>query len=203
MNNVRKKIIGVALVLAVLTILCAQSAVAEVYVVTDKPQYNLGEKGKLKISLRNDDPHNPVSIHNITVVYPWHVYDANEDEWVGNVTINGNGDILKTMTYRGSDDDHFYLEIEFTVPSDGTAILGDEISYIISMGDWQISDDLDLIVASPSWPMSIVGFDMWMTSLIAAVVICTIILAIVIFLATRGARTSIPIVPASPRAKGK
>jgi hypothetical protein len=201
-NEVRETIIGVALLLTVLTILCAQSVVAEVYTWTDKPQYNLGENGKLIISMLNDYDES-ISIYNITILYPWHIYDANEGKWVGNVTIEGDGSILYTMTEKGTDDDHYYLEVEFTVPTDGTALLGDEISYFIWTEKQQISDDVDLVVASTSWPMAIVGLDMWMTSLIAAVVVCTIILAIVIFLATRGARTSIPIVPASPRAKAK
>ncbi len=196
----RKKIIGAALVFAVLTILCTQSAAAEVYTWTDKPQYNLGESGKLIISMLNDYDR-PVSIYNITVWYPWYIYDANEGEWVGNVTIKGTSSILATMTEKGTEDDHYYLEVEFTVPSDGTALLRDDVTYHIWTSERQISDDVNLVVASPTWPMSIVGLDMWMTSLIAGVVICTIILAIVIYLATRGARASMPRVPAAPKAK--
>lgn len=204
----RKKIIGMFVVIAVLAILCTQSVAAQisVYAWTDKPQYNLGEKGTLKISVLNlyDEP---VSIYNITIVYPWHIYDANKGEWMGNVTIKGDSSILETMTEKGTPKDHYYKAVPFTVPSDGTAILDDTIYFMIWTSKGQTSDSIHLEVAAPSLPMSIVSLDTWMTSLIAAVVICTIILAIVIFLATRGTRASrafiseVPPPPPKPRAK--
>ncbi len=202
MNNLRKKTIGVTVVLSVLAILCTQSVAAEVYTWTNKPQYNLGEKGKLQISILNEYDE-PVSIYNITIIYPWHVYDANEGKWLGNVTLKGESSILMTMTEKGTQEDHFYREAEFTVPRDGTAILDDEITFTVWTSKQQIRRSVNLEVAATSYPLSVIGLDMWMTSLIAAVVVCTIILAIVIFLATRGTRTSTPRIPASPRTKAE
>jgi len=40
-------------------------------------------------------------------------------------------------------------------------------------------------VAEPAYPMAIEDIDVWMTSLIVAVVICTIILAIAVFLSRK------------------
>jgi len=203
-DTVRKKIIGMSAIIAVLAILCTQSVAAQitVYAWTDKPQYDLGEKGKLKISMLNELDE-PVSIYNITIRYPWYVYDAQKGEWVGNVTIKGDNSILATMTEEGTEDDHYYQEVEFTVPNDGTAVLGNTITFSIWTSKGQISDFATLSVAAPIWPMSLADLDTWMTSLLVAVVVCTIILAIVIFLATRGARPSEFVAPPPPKPKAK
>jgi len=53
----RKKIVGMSVVIALLAILCAQSVTAQNLVVqtwTDKLQYEPGEKGKVKISVLNE-----------------------------------------------------------------------------------------------------------------------------------------------------
>lgn len=204
-DTVRKKIIGMSVVIAVLAMLCTQSVAAQitVYAWTDKPQYDLGEKGKLKISILNELDE-PVEIYNITIWYPWYVYDAEKGEWVGNVTVKGDNTILATMTSKGTADDHYYQEVQFTVPSDGTAVLGDTITFSIWTSKGQVPDSSDLLVAAPSLPMSLVDLDTWMTSLLVAVVVCTIILAIVVFLATRGARAPrIEAFPPPPKPKAK
>lgn len=194
-DTVRKKIIGMSLMIAVLAILCIQSVAAQditVYVWTDKPQYNPGDRGKLRISMLNE-LNAPVEIYNITIIYPWRVYDAKKGDWVGNVTIKGDTRILATMTSKDSENDHYYREVEFSVPSDGRAVM----SGSISIGIWRSDPVLDeyfqtefasLSVAAPSFPMSLMNLDMWMTSLIVAGVVCTIILAIVVVLASRRTR---------------
>ena len=201
----RKKIVGMSVVIALLAILCAQSVTAQNLIVhtwTDKLQYAPGEKGKLKISVLNElDDY--VIIYNITIEYPWFHYDAEKGEWVGNETIEGEP--LSTLTQKGGD---FYHEEPFTIPSDGTAIMQDRINIDIWTSEGRISGDTDLQVAAFSVPMSIVDLNTWMTSLIAAVVVCTIILAIVVLFATRrtqAPRALIPraSVPPPPKPKAK
>jgi hypothetical protein len=199
----RKKIIGMSVILAVLAMLCTQSVAAQditVYAWTDRTQYAPGEKGKLKISILNELEES-VEIYNITIIYPWFVYDAEEGEWVGNETIKGDSRILDTMTSKGDVDDHYYLEIEFTVPSDGRSIIQDSMSIYIWTEDGLISRSPSLPVAAQSLPMSLVGLDVWMTSLIVAIVVCTIILAIVVILSRRTTgppRAFVPRAPAPP-----
>jgi hypothetical protein len=207
----RKKIIGMTVIIAVLAMLSIQSVAAQIPVVytwTDKPQYDPGEKGKLKISILNELP-DPVEINNITIWYPWRVYDAEKDEWVGNETIKGDTRILATMTSKGTENDHYYREVGFTVPGDGRAVMSGSISLNIWTNEGPISGHAILSVAAPSLPMSLVDFSAWMTYLIVAVVVCAIILAVVVFLATRKTsaprtllpRASVPPPPPKPKAK--
>lgn len=199
----KNKIIGMSVILAVLAMLCTQSVAAQgitVYVWTDKPQYDPGEKGKLRISILNELEES-VEIYNITIIYPWFVYDAEEGEWVGNETIRGDNRILDTMTSKGDVDDHYYLEIEFTVPSDGRSIIQNSMNIYIWTEKGPISRSPSLPVAATSLPMSLMDLDVWMTSLIVAIVVCTIILAIVIILSKRRAgppRAFAPRAPAPP-----
>lgn len=187
------------MIVAFLAMLCAQSVAAQeirVHAWTDKPQYEPGEKGILKISILNEEDE-PIEIHNITIEYPWKLYDAGKGEWVGNETIKGEP--LATMTSKGTETDHYYKEVEFTIPSDGRAIMGDTIDIVVGTSKGIISEDADLLVAAPSWPMSIVDLNMWMTSLTVVIVICTIILAIVVFLSTRRTRALRVVAPPPPR----
>lgn len=193
-----------SVILACLVMLSVQSVAAQdmtVNVWTDKAQYEPGEKGVLEISILNEEDA-PYEIYDITIVYPWTVYDAEKGEWIGNETIKGDTRILATLTSKGGD---YYKESEFTVPSDGRAVMGDTIHIYINRSDpdpdtpWDCNTKPPHVeVAAPIWPMSIVDLDMWMTSLTVAIVICTIILAIVVFLSTRRARAPRIIAPPPP-----
>lgn len=199
-------------IIALLAILCAQSAIAQpsmsVYVWTDKSQYKPGEKGTLKISILNEGDE-PIEIRNFTIVYPWFAYDAKEGKWVGNETIE-----LEPAEILVSKGGEYYKPVEFTIPSDGRATMENNevtISIGTSKGIVQVLPRPELYVSSVSLPMAIVALDTWMTSLIVAVVVCTIILAIVVLLATRGTRTPgallsralVPPPPPKPKPKAK
>jgi len=196
---VRNKIIGMSTIIALLAILCAQSAIAQpsitVYVWTDKSQYNPGEKGTLKISILNEGD-DPIEIRNFTIVYPWFAYDANEGKWVGNVTIK-----LEPAEILASKGGKYYKPVEFTIPSDGRATMeNNEVTINIgtNKGTMLVQPKPELYISSVSLPMSIVALDTWMTSLIVAVVVCTIILAIVVLLAGRRTRAPRALVPRAP-----
>jgi len=189
--SLSKKIFGVSIVVALLVILWVQSVTAAptVYVWTDKTQYNSGETGVLKISVLNLED-GPVEIHNITIIYPWHVYDAKKSEWVGNETIEGEP--LATMTSMGTENDHYYEEVEFTIPTDGRAaqlLTAGTTNIVIATSDGIVYKTASLLVSGVSLPVSIVALDTWMTLLIVAVIVSIIILALVVIRSTRKARS--------------
>jgi len=200
----RKKIVGMVAIIAILAMLYTQAAAAPTIIVnawTDKAIYHPGEKGKLKISMLNLEENDAIEIYNITIIYPWWVYDAKEGKWMGNETKEGDTRILETVGSKGSEDDHYYLEAPFTVPSDGRAHSG-SIYIGIWMSDptnteYRYTTSASLSVPAPE-PRSLVGLDTWMTSLIVAIVICTIILAIVVILSKRGASPSRALVSRAP-----
>jgi hypothetical protein len=202
----RKKIIGMSVAIALLAILCAQSVTAQNLIVhtwTDKTQYQPGEKGKLKISILNELDE-PVEVYNITIEFPWFRYDAEKGEWIGNETVTEeSGEPLALITSDGGD---HYTEVDFTVPADGRAVMGSTIDIVIATSKGMRSGDTNLYISAPNWPVSLVAFDTWMTSLLVAVVVCTIILAIVVLFATRRTQTPRPLIPratAPPPPKAK
>ena len=195
-----KRILGMSIVVAFLAILWVQSVIAapSVYVWTDESQYNSGETGILKISILNMDD-GPVEIHNITITYPWHAYDAKKGEWVGNETLEGKP--LATMNSMGSENDHYYKEVEFAIPTDGRAaqlLTAGTINIGIVTSGGVVHKTASLLVSSVSLPVSIVALDTWMTSLIVALIVSVIILAIVVFLSKRKVRSSSALAPTSP-----
>lgn len=205
-NILKKKIIAMSIVIAFLVTFYVQSVAAAYTPVlgititawTDKAQYAPGERGKLKISILNSLD-KPVDINEIYIEYPWFTYNAQGDgAWEGNETITGEP--LKTISSKGG---HYYTEVEFTVPSDGR-IAG------LSSTEWNtIRIDVEtsegkaydfpagILAMGTTLNMAVVDIDTWMTIMTAAIVICTIILAAVIFLSTRTPRIS----AVAPRAK--
>jgi hypothetical protein len=192
----RKKIIAISVMMAFLMVLYANSAAAQnevtIHAWTDKVQYKPGETGTLYITVRNDLPDVDVIIKNISIVYvPWHAYV--KDHWEGNQSFT---DINEICQMNGG---VYYKEVTFTVPTGGRGVSAtaritvtlDKPAYNPSTYYVQIN-----VVGQP-YPMTIEDMNMWMTSLTVAMVICTIILAIVIFLSTRGARTPRMVAPPS------
>lgn len=205
-NIVKKKIIATSIVIAFLVTFYVQS-VATAYTPlpgvtitawTDKAQYAPGERGKLKISILNSLD-KPVDVNEIYIEYPWFTYNAEgEGAWEGNATITGEP--LATIPSKGGD---YYTEVEFTVPNDGRiAGLSSAEWYTISI-DVETSEGkaydfpAGILAMGTTLNMAVADIDTWMTILTAAIVICTIILAAVIFLTTRTPR--MPVV--APRAK--
>jgi hypothetical protein len=201
----RKKIIGMSVVLMALAMLCAQTIAAvtlvEAYAWTDKPWYNPGDSGKLKISIINPTD-KPVEIRNITILYPWGPqYDANTGTWDGNVTIK-----ISPAANMPSGGGKYYTEQDFTIPNDGRSRTGYiHISVWTTNGTLDTSPLVQVAGATTSGiaPIQVLGLTTWMTSLTVVIVICTIILAIVVFLSTRGRRAPRVIASSPPPPKSK
>ena len=180
-------------IMAFLSILYAQPVTAQNVTVnawTDLRQYEVGQSGKLYITIRNDLPDTDLIIKNISIVYvPWHAYV--KDHWEGNESFTNIDQICKM---KGG---VYYKEVTFTVPTGGRGVSAEaRITVELDKSDYNPSrQDVDIYVAESPVPMTIEGMDLWMTSLTVAVVVCTIILAIAVFLGTRSARAPGPLMP--------
>jgi len=171
-----------------------------VYAWVDKLQYAPGDSGTLYITIRNDMA-DEVYVYNITITYPWHAYV--KDAWEGNATI----EVKKAIDRDGG---VLSEESAFTVPEDGRAVASPDVPYEISVNVYtdelgtQFPDNFVFIsIANPPVHMALTNMDTWMTSLAAVVVVCTVILAIVVLLATRGARSYEVLAPPPPKPKAK
>ena len=204
-NIVKKKIVATSIVIAFLVMFYAQSVATAYRPVpgititawTDRAQYAPGERGRLKISILNGLD-KPVDINKIYIEYPWFTYNAQTGQWEGNATITGEP--LATVPSKGGD---YYTEAEFTVPNDGriaglSSTEWNAVRIDVETSEGTADDYLaGLLVIGTTLNMAVVDIDTWMTIVTAAIVICTIILAAVIFLSTRT-----PKIPAvAPRAK--
>ncbi len=195
MNRIRNRTIAITLVTAFLVAFYVQFILATYAAVpadlrmsawTDQTQYSPGGKGKLKISVLNGLD-KPVDINEIYIEYPWLRYNAQTHEWEGNETIPENGDDpLATISSEGGD---YYAEIEFEVPTDGrVAGLSDLVHIHVDTSEGEDDFFAGISVMSTTLNMEVRGWDQWMTIGIATIVICTIILAAVMFLSTRSPR---------------
>lgn len=179
----------------ILVAYAAVPAELKIEVWTDKPEYAPAEKGKLKISILNGLD-KPVDINEIYIEYPWLKYNAQTHEWEGNKTLPEDGKPpLATIASNGGD---YYTEVGFEVPNDGRIIgVPDLIMVHVDSSEGEDYFYANLSVMSYTLNMAVVDIDKWMTILTAAIVICTIILAAVVFLSAR--RPTIATV--APRAK--
>lgn len=192
----RERIIGLSII-ALLAILYAQSTGAQavpgvtVYAWTVKSQYKPGETGTLKITVLNERDA-PVEVRTILIMYPWFVYNGQTEKWEGNATI---AEGLPKWVNPG---EVYYTEEEFTIPTDGRVDAAGTIDIRVETGDGLASEDVLLRVSTTSVPMLIENLDTWMTSLAITLVVCTIVLAIVVLLATRRVGASRNLVSSAP-----
>jgi len=140
---------------------------------TDKPKYNLGEKGTLYIAFYNDRDV-AVEIKNVTITYAdWNAYI--NGAWVGNETRKVSIPLASGAVYVFSD-------ITFTVPTDGRAVstvvnikIGTDRGYEHGGSDINVAD-------TPRYMEQIVTL---FTVQVVLTIVCTIIIAATIFLSAR------------------
>lgn len=184
-------------IMAFLTILYAQSVTAQndvtIHAWTDRLQYEPGETGTLYITVRNDLPDTDLIIKNISIIYdPWHAYV--KDHWEGNESFTNINEILEM---KGG---VYYKETTFTVPTGGRGVFA-IATITVTLDKPEHNPDLEHVsinVVGPPDPTTVTGLDTWMASLIATIVVCTIILAIVVLLATRRVRAPRTVVSRAP-----
>lgn len=191
-NTLRKKIVAMSVVAAVLLSFYVQfiavtyadvPAELRVQVWTDRTQYDPGDKGKLRISILNGLD-KPVDINEIYIEFPWLTYNAHTDEWEGNMTLpEDEEEPLATIASNGGD---YYTEVPFEVPNDGrVGGLADWANVHVDTSEGEDDFYAYISVMSSTLNMAIAEMGNWMTILTAAIVICTIILAAVMFLSMR------------------
>ena len=119
-----------------------------------------------------------------------------EDHWEGNETI----EIKATVAEDGG---VLNKECKFEVPSDGRAISSmiapSQIGVYVDTEQLGMQTEIGSIsIANPPVHMAVKDMNTWMTSLTVVIVICTIILAIVVFLSTRKTRAPRMVEPPLP-----
>jgi hypothetical protein len=177
----------------------AANSEVTIYAWTDRVQYNPGETGTLYITVRNDLPDTDVIIKNISIVYEnWYAYV--KDHWEGNQSFTN---INQICTMKGG---VYYKEVTFKVPTGGRGVTATaHITVTLDKPEYNPGPcNVDISVVEPlPYLITIKNMDMWMTSLTVAIVICTIILAIVVFLSTRRTRAPRMIAPPPTKAKAE
>lgn len=160
-----------------------------IYAWTDKIYYEPGESGKLTIVIRNDGTDFDLILYNITIRYPWFAYTG--EKWEGNDTINLSP--LPTLEKNGGSK---ALAAEFTVPMDGrvTSLYGPSSILITAYVDklpYCYNGSAIIYVKSTPFFISIENLDKLITLLtvqIVLLIVCTVIIAAVIFLSPRKPR---------------
>ena len=191
----------IALLPMILSVSVAEAQVVpqtvNVYAWVDKRQYAPGETGTLYITVRNDDTKDYI-IKNITIEYdPWFGYY--KDAWEGNYTIKDE----KGLPFSLLAGKIYNTEVTFTVPEGGRASSASiTIRVWVDKLPWYFVGGVPVNVVNPPELIVITNMDVWMTSLTVVTVICTIILALAIFLATRRARVPRMVAPL-PKAKAE
>ena len=155
-----KIVLGLSSVLFLLLVsVAAASPEVEVYTWANRASYQPGGRGTLHITVKNDRT-DAITIHNITVRFPWHSYV--EDHWEGNITIK---DIDEAIPSKGGT---YSTEVEFSVPNDGRALWG-RTAYIEVMTDKGMRPGSAYITVAPPATAT----NNLIIILIAIVLVCT------------------------------
>jgi uncharacterized membrane protein len=162
--------------------LCRAFPSVTVYGYTDKVYYKPGDTGTLEFWVYNSGTDDLI-LKNVTIHYPWY---SPVGLWGGNITITPSTSVVIVAGGNWSDTS------SFTVPNDGR----------VSGGTNSISINVvtDKITRSSSIPMnlaitpsyySLQDMDQlltWLMVLVTAIVVCTLIIAAVVFLSVRRLR---------------
>jgi hypothetical protein len=167
----------------------APPATVNIYAWTDKAIYEPGESGNLTIVIRNDRMDVDLILYNITIEYPWFAYTGKE--WDGNDTIIVNDQLMKGEVKT--------FVRKFTVPSNGRVtncmLQPKEIKITAYVNEYPYhyspeegKKPIIYVRSMPLYSVSVIDWDKAITLFtIQAVllIVCTIIIAAVIFLSTR------------------
>jgi hypothetical protein len=159
--------------------LCKAIASLTVYGYTDQAFYRPGDTGTLKFWIYNDGTEDLI-LKNLTIFYPW--YNP-VGLWGGNDTI-----IPSTATVIPAGGNWSSTD-SFTVPNDGRVPSGSgSIRINVFTDKTTHSSSISLSVASVPLYFSLQNMDqltMWLTILVALMVVCALIIAAAIFVSLR------------------
>jgi len=126
---------------------------------TDKASYQPGDKGKLYITIRNEEDR-AITIYNITIEFPWHS------------RIKGGGNVTKDIDEALKAGETYDTEVEFSVPNDGRALWGGtaDIGVMTDARPWPYSGSANMPVALPTTSPAANNL---ILILIAIVLVCT------------------------------
>jgi hypothetical protein len=157
-----------------------------IYAWTDKTYYDPGETGSLYIVIRNDRTDTDLILQNISITYPWFAYLGNA--WDGNITI-APSPLFVLSKNAGT---VYNTTVTFTVPDDGRVFSGFtstiSIEVVVDKSPYEYSKSVPIYVRSTPVFASLQDMDQittLFTVLVVLVIVCTIIIAATIFLATR------------------
>ena len=140
---------------------------------TDRPEYAPSETGTLYIVFYNDED-SAVTIEKILVVFDdWRIYE--NDEWKGNRTLEVNEAVVSKGTYPTS--------TTFTVPTDGRAV-STNVHIIVQtteLGSIHYYPFITVVETQRYMEQIVTLF----TIQVVLMIVCTIIIAATIFLASR------------------
>jgi uncharacterized membrane protein len=162
--------------------LCRALASLTVYGYTDKTYYRLGDAGTLQFWVYNSGTEDLI-LKNITIYYPW--YNP-VGLWGGNITITPSTSTVIGPGGNWSDTS------SFTVPNDGRISSGSSSININVVTD-KTTQSSQISLSLASTPFYFVqNMDQlmtWLMILVAAIVVCTLIIVGAIFLSMRNLRT--------------
>lgn len=169
------------------------SPTVNMYSWTDKPSYDLGEKGVLTIIMRNDRKDQNVILENITVHYPWFAYVG--DKWDGNDTIVPSGGPFVLQKGAGN---IYKTTVGFSVPTDGraggyTSTLQIAVVAAVDGTPSEYTSTPQIYVKGVPLYMAFQDMDKILTLftvLVVLIIVCTVIIAATVFISNRRPRTA-------------
>jgi len=171
----KKIFVSFLIVFSVLLLAHAANAIDPITAWTDKPRYNLGEKGTIHIAFLNTRDFG-VKVENLTVTYKsWQAYK--DGNWIGNETHTIGVNVGKGNVYL--------IDVTFTVPNDGRA--KGECNVDVRIGTdygYETKPNVVSIEVSetPTYMEQIVTL---FTIQVVLIIVCTVIMAATIFLSAR------------------
>lgn len=116
--NLKKKVMLIAALIAVIAVATAPSARAQqISTLTDQAAYSPGGTGTLTITIVNNSPTNTLEIRNLTIYFPWAGFV--NGKWLTGANITDNLAPYQVLTTSGSPGggNIFTYTTQFSIPS--------------------------------------------------------------------------------------
>jgi hypothetical protein len=155
---------------------------------TTNASYLPGDTGTLLITLKNTGSQ-AFQVKSVNITYPWMAFVT--DHWDGNVSFTG---INQPLGSTGSNAQTFNGQYSFTVPSDGRAYSGNEITIVIGTdvpppGPSIIRTSATIAVGVQT--LGVVTF--WLPIVSVALIAAAVVMLALVFLRIRTLSTKFPV----------